>query len=198
MHPVPPDGVGLSRAVVRRRFADLNKGTTAEGEANDDVSSSRSVEEEAVPWTEEVAALVSAGYDQVPAWLNLVLDKVGTGKPLGELTNERLRDFGRGLNEDFYPGLPDFFEDVTQLVKQYRDISVEFYIISGGLKQVIEGSAIVARYFRGVYGSELEGETAGGILKRIKRCVTFTEKTRYLFEINKGVDVTEAQKTLTS
>lgn len=39
----------------------------------------------------------------------------------------------------------------------------------------------------GVYGCQLGGETETSELKYIKRCVTFTEKTRFLFEINKGL-----------
>jgi hypothetical protein len=31
------------------------------------------------------------------------------------------------------------------------------------------------------------GADDSGVLKRIKRAITFTEKTRYLFEINKGI-----------
>jgi hypothetical protein len=33
----------------------------------------------------------------------------------------------------------------------------------------------------------LASKEEGGILTNIKRCVTFTEKTRFLFEINKGI-----------
>lgn len=32
------------------------------------------------------------------------------------------------------------------------------------------------------------------MLKYVKRCVTFTEKTRYLFEINKGIDPKETRR----
>lgn len=32
-----------------------------------------------------------------------------------------------------------------------------------------------------------------GPLKYIKRCITFTEKTRYLFEINKRIDPNESK-----
>ena len=69
----------------------------------------------------------------------------------------------------------------------FKYIEIEFYIISGGLQAVIEGSEIVRKYFTGVYGCQLAGSKGTGTLTDIKRCVSFTEKTRYLFEINKGI-----------
>ena len=45
---------------------------------------------------------------------------------------------------------------------------------------------MVREWFDGFYGCQL-GEDTRGVIRYVKRCVTFTEKTRYLFEINKGV-----------
>ena len=39
----------------------------------------------------------------------------------------------------------------------------------------------------------LAGDTEDGQIKYIQRCVTFTEKTRYLFEINKGLAPAKTQ-----
>jgi len=52
--------------------------------------------------------LIRLGYDQPTAYLKLLLDNVGKGRPLGKLTNEDLEKFGAGLDEDFFPGLPNF------------------------------------------------------------------------------------------
>jgi hypothetical protein len=76
----------------------------------------------------------------------------------------------------------------------YRDVSVEFYIISGGLKELLEGSRIVQDYFDAVYASQLGENVETQMFDRIKRVVTFTEKTRYLFEINKGIEPTQAER----
>lgn len=73
-------------------------------------------------------------------------------------------------------------------------VDVEFYVVSGGLLEVVEGSRTITRYFRGVYASQLAPDTPDGVLKYVKRCVTFTEKTRYLFEINKGLDAKQTRK----
>ena len=80
------------------------------------------------------------------------------------------------------------------IVKKHRNISIEFYIISGGLQEMMQGSAIVRKHFTAVYGSQLDEDPDSGALQYIKRCVTFTEKTRYLFKINKGLDPAQTAK----
>ncbi len=137
-------------------------------------------------WLQEVRALTDQGYDQVHAYLNLILRNIGAGKPLGELTNADLRKFGSGLG--FYSCLPRLFNDLRAIAKKHTDIDVEYYVISSGLQDIIDGSKIIRKYFRATYGCQLAGDKEDGVLKYIKRAITFTEKTRYLFEINKGID----------
>ena len=139
-------------------------------------------------WSKDVKALVSSGYDPTLAWMKLFLDNVGQGKPLGQLTNAGLRSFGSTLENSLYPGLGTFFRDLRRIVAKYPDIDLEFYIISGGLQPVIESCKLIQENFHFVYGSQLAEEQQTGAVRHIKRCVTFTEKTRYLFEINKGLD----------
>jgi hypothetical protein len=139
--------------------------------------------------------LVAAGYDAGPAYLKLLLDLVGPGKPLGELTNSELTAFGRNLDNDYFPGIPQLFDDLRADVSRFsKDIKIEFYIVSGGLKAIVQGSTVVQKYFDHVYACELAGDREDGMIRYIKRCVTFTEKTRYLFEINKGIDPTATYK----
>jgi len=145
-------------------------------------------------WQHEVAPLIEEGYDPPAAWLNLLLKNVRPDKPLAKLTNAKLREFGSSLDRYFYPGLPGFFEDVRKAVAKFKNIDVEFYIISGGLWEIVRGSKIVQRYFRGIYGCHLGSDTPDGTLNLIKRSITFTEKTRYIFEIHKGLDPRETWK----
>jgi phosphoserine phosphatase len=132
--------------------------------------------------------LIRQGYDQPTAYLKLLLDNVGDNKPLGRLTNADLAKFGEGLDGDFFPGLPDFFEDIRgRVTSKFKNIDVEFYIISGGLQAIMQGNGIVKKYFSGAYGCQLGAEAGSDVVSHIKRSITFTEKTRYLFEINKGI-----------
>ena len=61
--------------------------------------------------------------------------------------------------------------------------SIEFYVISGGIEEVILGSSIaLPSAVRGCRFAESDGRVGA-----IMNLVTFTEKTRYLFELNKGL-----------
>ncbi len=138
--------------------------------------------------------LLSKDYDQPTAYLKLLLEDVGESKPLGRLTNRALADFGAGLDGEFFYGLPEFFHDLrAQVESQFKNIRIEYYIISGGLQAIMQGNSIVQKYFSGVYGCQLGEDEETGLVSHIKRSITFTEKTRYLFEINKGIPQVESE-----
>jgi len=140
---------------------------------------------------ESLKPLVRAGYDPTLAFLNSFLDLVGDGKPLGRLTNKALGEFGASLNKSFFPGLPGLFKDLKAAAAKSK-VEIEFYVISGGLQEVIEGTEPIQKHFTRVYGCQLDEQD--GVLRRIKRCITFTEKTRYLFEISKGITPEQARR----
>ena len=139
-------------------------------------------------WLTDAKALIESGYDPALAFLKLMLDEMSPTGRLKGLTNQDLRAFGKTLDDKFYPGLPELFEDLRATVQGYPAMGIEFFIISGGLREIIEGTEFFYKNrFTAAYGCELAGDTNGGPLKHIKRCITFTEKTRYLFEISKGL-----------
>lgn len=135
-------------------------------------------------WTNDVRRRLEQGFDPTLAYLGLILNYVGADRPLGRLSNRDLREFGATLDADFFPGLPELFDDLRRVAAEYSDVSVEFHIISGGLLEVVLGSSVVREHFAGVSGCELAEDPATGCISEIKRAITFTEKTRYLFEIN--------------
>jgi phosphoserine phosphatase len=143
-------------------------------------------------WT-ETRNRAEAGWDPTLAWLNLFLDSCGPGGPLGVVTNADLRAFGASIESELYTGIKDLVSDLRDTAAAYRDMQIEFYIVSGGLRVLIEGCEFVQREFTSVYGCEFE--ELDGKVAQIKRCITFTEKTRYLFEINKGIRQQEADRS---
>ena len=136
-------------------------------------------------------------------YLSHILSYVRAGRFAG-LSNAFLRRLGEEI--DFYPGLPGFFEQVRKefaSIPRYaeHDISVEHYVISSGLRQMILGSSIAA-YVDDVWACEFSEETAPpGYLDDPRLAITEepeiaqvlytidnTTKTRAVFEINKGTN----------
>ncbi len=137
-------------------------------------------------WGRDVKRLVETGFDSPLAYLQLMLDEVRNGRLEG-LRRVDLRLFGKTLDDKYFSGLPQMFLDLKSIISDYRDVTLEFYIISSGIQDIIEGSQVVRDHFSAVYGCRLSEDPDTGVIDKIQRCVTFTEKTRYLFEINKGI-----------
>jgi phosphoserine phosphatase len=135
-------------------------------------------------WKVDWKRLLEEGWNPSQAYLKLLLDLVGEGKPLGKVTNKMLAEFGPTLK--FYQGLPELFDELKELVKEHKVTrpDIEFYIVSGGLEDIIRGSSI-AKHCSGIWANRFAEEA--GAIKYVTNVVTFTEKTRYIFEINKGV-----------
>jgi hypothetical protein len=142
-------------------------------------------------WT-RARQMVEAGWDPTLAWLNLFLDNCGEGQPLGPVSNADLTAFGASLMDDLFPGVPDLLRDLRETVATFRDLRIEYYVVSGGLRPILEGCPLIREEFAAAYGCEFEEHD--GQVAQIKRCITFTEKTRYLFEISKGIQQADADK----
>lgn len=141
-------------------------------------------------WQHRMMQRVKEGWDPTLAYLTWITENVGASKSLGTLSNEKLRQFGASLK--LYPGLPGLFKDLRELVAKYSIAhpSIEFYVISGGLEEVIRGCSI-SQYLSGYWGCTF-AENQQGLVYAIKRSISFTEKTRYVFEINKGLNLAPA------
>lgn len=146
-------------------------------------------------WGSTVKDLLLLGYEPALAYLNRLLENVGEKKPLGLMSNEGLRAYGKTLSSRFYPGVTGIFKELKDSVALVsNDINLEFYVVSGGLQDLIEEIPLLKKNFNGVYGCQFGEHPETGVIHQIKRCVTFTEKTRYLFEINKGISAKQVEK----
>ena len=139
-------------------------------------------------WARCHALVREQGFDNELAYMKVLLDTLDIDRP----TTTRLRELGQSLN--FFPGIPEMFEefDTLLLSPQHRahGIRVEHYIISSGLKALIDGSRL-AKYVRTVFGCEFAEDREGRITFP-KRVISHTQKTQFLFRINKGLlDMTE-------
>lgn len=122
-------------------------------------------------------------YDNELAYMKVMLDYLEMDRP----TNAELRKLGARLN--FYPGLPEMFEefrmDLLTAEHLAHGITVEHYIVSSGLKILLEGSRL-APYVRAIFGCEFAEDKQGRITFP-RRVISHTQKTQFLFRINKGM-----------
>lgn len=98
------------------------------------------------------------------------------------LTRETLRQCGQDIS--FFPGVTDWFSRISRF-GELLGIEVEHYVISSGLREIIEGTEI-ANYFKEVYACEFFYDE-NGIPVWPKLAVNFTAKTQFIYRINKGV-----------
>ena len=137
-------------------------------------------------WKEEFVSRIEDGYDPTVAYLSAIIDKTNNGELAG-MSDEGLRETGQSLDSEVFTGFQSLLSDIQDIVSEYDAIEIEFYVISEGLKTIIEATEIAVKLDH-IYASEFsktEGKVDG-----IKNAISFTDKTRYLLEINKGIDPT--------
>ena len=106
-------------------------------------------------------------------------------------TRESLREMGRDIV--LFPGVRDWFRRINDFGAQ-QGVQVEHYVISSGLREIIEGSGI-SQAFKEIYASEFYYDEAGRPVWP-KLTVNFTAKTQFVYRINKGVLDVSDDKTL--
>ena len=97
-------------------------------------------------------------------------------------TKEKLAEYGSQVA--LFPGVEDWFKRI----RDYGDdkgIIVEHYIISSGLKEMIEGTSI-AQEFKELYATSFYFDD-DGVAVWPAQVVNYTNKTQFLFRISKGV-----------
>lgn len=97
-------------------------------------------------------------------------------------TKDSLKRYGAQVR--LFPGVESWFQRIRKYGEEHGVI-VEHYIISSGLKEMIEGTTI-ANEFEKIYASSfLYNEKR--VAKWPTQVVNYTNKTQFLFRIEKGV-----------
>ena len=99
----------------------------------------------------------------------------------------------KGKSIVLFPGVEDWFRRINEFGAA-QGVQVEHYIISSGLREIIEGSTI-RDVFKEIYASEFYYDEKG-VPVWPKLAVNFTAKTQFVYRINKGVLDVSDDKTL--
>lgn len=106
------------------------------------------------------------------------------------LTKEVLADYGSKVA--LYNGVDTWFERIRQYGLN-QNVQIEHYIISSGLKEMIEGTEIAKNgAFKKIYASAFMFDDKG-VAVWPAQAINYTNKTQFLFRIQKGVlDINDA------
>lgn len=90
---------------------------------------------------------------------------------------------------ELFPGVQEWFDQINAYAAK-KNVKMEHYIISSGLKEMIEGTAI-AHHFREIFASGfMYDENDNAVWPAL--AVNYTNKTQFLYRINKGcLDVSD-------
>ncbi|NMJ43601.1 haloacid dehalogenase-like hydrolase [Roseomonas sp. JC162] len=87
-----------------------------------------------------------------------------------------------GAGITLFPGVETWFDRIDAAAS-VRGLAVEHYVISSGLRELIEGTSI-RKHFRAVFASGFLYNASGAAIAPAI-AVNYTTKTQYLFRINK-------------
>ena len=113
------------------------------------------------------------------AWMYLML-RGARGKEI--FRRDMLARYGRDV--ELYEGVEEWFDRIS-LYGEERGIAVEHYIVSSGLKEMIEGTCIADKFTK-IYASSFYYDE-DGVAIWPAQVVNYTNKTQFLFRISKGV-----------
>lgn len=131
-------------------------------------------------WTESDEIAIGQDASNILSYMKLMFDEAKkTGIKL------RRKDFERfGSQVELFPGVLQWFKLIKEYGKEHG-VTIEHYINSSGLAEMIEGTPI-AKEFKRIFACSFIYNEAGeaewpGV------AVDYTAKTQFLFKINKGI-----------
>jgi hypothetical protein len=128
----------------------------------------------------EAGKLAGKGMDPILAYMYLMLKKARDA----DIPIRRENFVSLGHDIGFFPGIDEWFDRIDQYGRECG-VAVQHFIISSGLKEIIEGSRIRDKFTK-IYACEFHYD-ANGVADWPLLSVNYTTKTQFLFRINKGV-----------
>lgn len=132
---------------------------------------------------ERMQPLIDQGWDEILARFYALIEE--SKRQGNKIDEEYLTSFGKSLTP--FDGASQMFATLQEAVRVINPkIEIEYYLISSGMVEVARHNQIASN-FKAMWGCEFHYNKDGGI-EFMKKLVSHTEKTRYLFQIAKGID----------
>ena len=130
---------------------------------------------------DKISDMVKDKWDPPIAWMTELVNLMNDGK-IKQNTNEKLKEFGTSI--EVYPGAATFIDEMNETIGKELDVKIEGYVVSSGIESIMRGTKI-SQSFTDIFGGSLYEQN--GVISGIKSSITFTEKTKFIFAINKGI-----------
>ena len=117
--------------------------------------------------------------DSVLAYMKTMLDE--SAKKGVSFSRKDFRDYGRSVR--LFKGVSTWFSRINAYAAE-RGICIKHYIISSGLKEMIEGTSIAKEFDKIFASSFMYDEKDQAFWAGV--AINYTTKTQFLFRINKG------------
>ncbi len=140
-------------------------------------------------WRESVDPLIRTGWDPVPAMMYCMTEYSNSTSDNTVFTKKAFEETGKKLK--FFPGVTQFFPSFLELAAEVTgqmdiEINLEYYIVSSGIYPIIKSTRI-AKHFTEIWASDFHYEEDTDRIVCPKNIISFTDKTRYLFQIKKNL-----------
>lgn len=133
-------------------------------------------------WKESNSMAENNDMDQNLAYMYKMVEEA-KGKLI--FNEKTLREYGSKVV--LYDGVEEWFERIRKYGEE-KGVKIEHYIISSGLKEMIEGTKPARENaFKKIYASSFYYDKKTKVAKWPAQVVNYTNKTQFLFRIKKGV-----------
>lgn len=119
--------------------------------------------------------------DAILAYMGLMIEKATRSSGV-QVTRKAFVEYGEQV--ELFEGVMDWFDRITSYGKE-KGTTIEHYIISSGLSEMIEGTKI-SKKFKKIYASSFMYDQHG-VAYWPAHAINYTTKTQFLFRINKGL-----------
>lgn len=124
------------------------------------------------------------GEESMLTYMRLLLEEAE--KKETHIGRKEFKELGQHVK--YFPGVENWFDRIDSVVKNKSNgkIKVHHYVISAGLREILDGISI-KKYFKNIFASEYHYDHHRRATFP-KLLITDTAKTQFLFRINKGVE----------
>lgn len=130
-------------------------------------------------WEESNQISIKNNMDRILSYMFLMIKRA---KEKGvEITKQSFMK--RGEDVIFLKGVKSWFKRINEYGASLG-VEIEHYILSSGVKEIIEGTSI-AKYFKRIYACEFHYNKSGNA-DWPQQVINFTTKTQFIFRISKG------------